>query len=89
MNNEITCFELEDGVYYVLDKIDYEGKKYLYLFNEANPADYLIQEYRKEDPNTLYEVAEDKFDQIVKEFIKKRKEALKWLLFFNTLHIMM
>ena len=77
MNSEITHFELEDGIYYVLDKIEHEGKTYLYLFNEVNPADYLIQEYRKEDPNTLYEVAEDKFDQIAKEFIQKRKEALK------------
>ena len=65
--NEVTLFTLEDGNYFVLDKIEYEGKIYLYLFNEDDPEKVIIQEYEKES-DILKGVPKEIFDTVLTLF---------------------
>lgn len=70
MNDEMTVFTLDDGNYLVLDKIKYNDKLFLYLFNEANPEDFIIQEYNGQE---LLGVDSDTYDTLLVLFTDKHK----------------
>ena len=70
---EVTIFTLEDGNYYVLDKINYQDKTYLYLFKEEEPEVTLIQEYEKDSKN-LKGVPEETFNILLQEFAKRHSK---------------
>lgn len=69
---KVTSFTIDDKEYVVLDKVEIDNKTYLYLFNEENPNDFLIQEYQ-ENNNDLQGVSEDIFNQVLIKIKEKHQ----------------
>ena len=67
----ITEFTLEDGrKYLVMFQQEYEGHLYLYLVNDEDGEDVLIQEYKNDE---LLGVSDEIFDKMMELFQNRFK----------------
>lgn len=71
---EVTIYTIDGKDYIELDRIKYLEKNYVYLVNDNNDEDILIQEYRPETPDEFYGVASEDYLNILKEFRRKFEE---------------
>ena len=74
---DVTIYTIDDKDYIELGNIEYKGKNYVYLVNDNDDEDILIQEYRMETPEEFYGVASEDYLDILKEFKRKFEEEKK------------
>ena len=71
---EMTIYTIDDKDYVELESIEYKEKTYVYLVNDNDDEDILIQEYKSETPSEFYGVDSDDYLDILKEFKRKFEE---------------
>lgn len=74
---EVTIYTIDDKDYIELGSIEYKGKTYVYLVNDNDDEDILIQEYKSKTPDEFYGVASEDYLDILKEFKRKFEEEEK------------
>lgn len=74
---DVTIYTIDNKDYIELDSIEYKGKTYVYLVNDNDDEDILIQEYKSETPDELYGVTSLDYLDILKEFKRKFEKDSK------------
>lgn len=75
---EVKVIDLENGTYGIIDEINIDNIKYIYLSNENNPLDFCIRKIEL-DNNEEYLVKLDnnqEFDKAAKAFMNKHQQEL-------------
>jgi len=71
MNIEVV--NIDDKNYYVVNELNIENKKYVFLVNEKNNKDIVIRKLKKEDDKEFLIGLDDEkeFDLVMKEYLNK------------------
>lgn len=75
---EVKVIDLENGTYAIIDEINIDNIKYIYLSNENNQLDFCIRKIEL-DNNEEYLVKLDnnqEFDKAAKAFMNKHQQEL-------------
>lgn len=75
MNQNVSLFTIDNQDYIVLEKTSLNHKTYLFLVNQNNSEDRLIEEYIS--PDTLLEVDESTCRLLEMKFHKKYEHLVK------------
>ena len=71
-NNPITTLEIDNKEYILLDEVELNNQKYVYLINSLDPEDTVIRKYGLD--NTLLGLdSEQEFDDVLTAFFQKNK----------------
>ncbi len=71
-NNPITTLEIDNKEYILLDEVELNNQKYVYLINSLDPEDTVIRKYGLD--NILLGLdSEQEFDDVLAAFFQKNK----------------
>ena len=73
---EVDCITFDGKEYLVLDTISFNNNTYVYLFEDKNRENFLIQKLKKENNKEYVVNLDDKeeFEKALKEFYKKHNK---------------